>query len=78
MISKCEGMSSRWDRSNRIVLARLVRAELTGVAAFQIRRLRFILTPAIILTAKQTALAQDMIYAGLLAVLCPLNTKPSR
>jgi len=35
-------------------------------------------TPAIILTAKQTALTQDMMYAGLLAVLCPLDAKPPR
>src|SRR6266567_3227019 len=65
-----------WMRSNRIVLARTVQAK--AGAAFQIHPSVFISTPAIILTAKQTALAQDIIYVGLLAVLCPLDAKPSR
>lgn len=65
-------------RSNRIVLARSVQEKAGGLPPFKSVLSVFVSTPAIILTAKQTALAQDMMYVGLLAVLCPLDAKPSR
>ena len=65
-------------RSNRIVLARPVQEKASGLPPFKSVLSVFVSTPAIVLTAKQTALAQDMMYVGLLAVLCPLDAKPSR